>query len=310
MISCAYITPERRFTLQVYGHMFRARLSRLYPSYLVICAVTVMGAVLCARFGIGTNGDFPFKAIPVRLALMQTWPGLTWAMRPWTGPLWFLSAIWFAYLFMFPCAWLLIRKLRSTWAILFWVCAPGRAVRRLAIPSLHEFHIVLRSSGGFICGSALFALYSKRGAVLLAAQKHLDKLVVLFIGATALLPLLPSSAAQQIVNLLLLLGAPVVMAGMTGGSSLTTRLLSIRPLAWLASISFAIYLTHYQAESILHVVLPMGRFTNSPLLVKALVGAVYLAVVLVSAIALNRLVELPCAKALKNFSFTRGSRDL
>ena len=308
LISYAYISPRQGLTLQAYGRMLRARLSRIYPNYLVIYILTVIGAILCKRLGIGSLGDYPFKAIPVRLAMLQCWPFFTWAMRHWTGPLWFISAIVFAYLFAFPCAWQLVRKPRSPWTLLFWAFAPpALASAASRIPSLHEFHIVLRSCGGFLSGSALFALYFNGSAVIRAAQKHLDKTVVLFVAASALLPVLPSIAERQLVSLLLLLAAPILMAGLTGGSSLTARLLSIRPLAWLASFSYAIYLTHYLDEAFLHAVLPTGRFVNSPFPMKCLVAAVYVIVILTSAMALHRLVEVPCAKALKTFSFTRWS---
>jgi peptidoglycan/LPS O-acetylase OafA/YrhL len=288
--------------------MLRARFSRIYPSYLVVTILTMLAVVVGTRLGKGMEGGYPFNAIPVRLLLMQTWPYFTWAITPWTGPLWFLSAIASAYVFAFPCAWLLIRRVRSTWAILFWVFVPlavGSAATRIG--PLHEFFIVLRACGGFISGSALFALYSNGSPVILAAQKHLDKTAALFLAASAFLPVWPSEADRQFVSLLLLLAGPVIMAGLTGGSSLTVRLLSIRPLAWLASISYSIYISHYFAECLLHVVLPTGRFANSHFLLRGLVAAVYFLVVLVSAIGLHRLVEVPCAKALKSFSFTRLS---
>lgn len=308
LISYAYISPRRGFTFQAYGHMLRARFSRIYPSYLVVTILTMLAVVVGTRLGKGMEGGYPFNAIPVRLLLMQTWPYFTWAITPWTGPLWFLSAIAFAYVFAFPCAWLLIRRLRSTWAILFWVFVPlavGFASAR--IPSLHQFCIVLRACGGFISGSALFALYFNGSPVILAAQKHLDKTAALFLAASVFLPMWPSSVDQQFVSLLLLLAGPVITAGLTGESSFTVRLLSTRPLAWLASISYAMYMTHYFAECLLHIVLPTGRFASSPFLLRGLVAAVYFLVVLVSAIALHRLVEVPCAKALKGFSFTRWS---
>ena len=133
LISYAYISPRQGLTLQAYGRILRARLSRIYPSYLVIYILTVIGAILCKRLGIGSLGDYPFKAIPVRLAMLQCWPFFTWAMRHWTGPLWFISAIVFAYLFAFPCAWQLVRKPRSPWTLLFWAFAPPARPQRALV---------------------------------------------------------------------------------------------------------------------------------------------------------------------------------
>jgi len=197
-------------------------------------------------------------------------------------------------------------KLHSTRATLFWVFAPlaGWAAAS-RIPALHEFHFVLRASCEFISGSALFALYANAGAVIAGAQKHLDKTAALFLAVSLLLPVLPSDAARSLVSLLLLLAAPVLIAGLTGESSLTARWLSTRPLLWLASISYGLFLSHDIAERFLHIVLPSSRFASSPFMVRYLVAAAYLIVVLVSAIALHRLVELPCSKALNSFSFTR-----
>jgi peptidoglycan/LPS O-acetylase OafA/YrhL len=306
VISYAYMTPQRGFSLSLYGHLLRARLIRIYPSYLVSGAVLVLAVILGTHWGLLMNYDHPVESLLVHVPMMQAWPYLDWDMNGWGGPTWFVSAIWFVYLFIFPCACLLVRKLRTSWIALCWVFTP--LVLWLAaswIPSLHEFHRVLRASCGFISGSALLALYFHGNGVILTAQKHLDKMAVLFIAATCLIPVMPSDAAKLALNGLLVLMAPVLMAGLTDNASVTTRLLSARPVVWLGTISYALFLTHHTAQRFLSVALPAAHFTNSPFVIRCLVAATYLIVVLVSAIALHQLVEVPCAKAMKNFSFNR-----
>jgi peptidoglycan/LPS O-acetylase OafA/YrhL len=327
----AYMFLFRRFeaALRVCGDSISSRRIGLWPivatTSLLLLSVVVMTMYLSAVWG----ANRAWTAIPIRLAMGQAWPwvlradrplpavvqDITQTVSPWVPQdgwhrvsVWFLSALWFAYLTVFPIAWFLVRRLRKMWPMLLCVFVPVVTWLVVSqIPALSEFRMATRSCCGFLCGSALFVLYANKNRFITAAQRHLDKTLLFFLALGVLIPMLPSDAARRDVNFLLVLATPFLLAGTTADFSYTTRFLSSRPMTWLGQISYALFLSHEMSITVANLVLPFSRYTNSSGLVRVLVMLAYLAFTLTVAVAFYQLVELPCAAALKTFARRRSS---
>ena len=287
---------------------------------LSLVSVVVMTVRLSAMWG----AHRAWTAILIRLAMAQVWPGVppqgpaiasefhnvthavfqndTWHMTS----VWFLSALWFAYLTMFPIAWLLVRRLGKSWPTFLWVFAPVAAWLTISLGPPSYRLPVIRACCEFLSGSALFMLYANGSRFIRAAQKHLDKTVLVFLAASLAIPAIQSEAARRYVNFLLVLAAPFLLAGTTVAVSYTAKFLSGRPMLWLGRISYALFMSHETALLVLSSVLPYGHYSDSSALVRTSVLVVYLAFIIAVAAGFYYLVESPCAVALKDITRRRA----
>jgi peptidoglycan/LPS O-acetylase OafA/YrhL len=299
-----YIANRGKLTLKGYGDFLRSRLIRLYPGYAAVLLLAVLMIGVAKGMEIKLTLNYSWADIPVNLAMLQAWPYLAAQVTPYNGGLWFVSALWFACLFAFPCAWILVHRLRKSWPTFLWVFLPAAVVflfRQVA--SLGPFSSVTRAFCGFLCGSALFVLYANRSGFIVAAQKHLDRivLVVLLLSLAFALPA-SSQAMGNAISFLLLVFVPLLVAGATAESSLTARLLTTKPLLWLGQVSYSLFLTQDLSIKILDHVLPADRFLNSslPLRIALVVG--WVLSILAFAVGFYYLIEAPCAAVLKRFA--------
>ncbi|MCX6905401.1 MAG: hypothetical protein NTW03_18365, partial [Verrucomicrobia bacterium] len=136
-----------------------------------------------------------------------------------------------------------------------------------------------------------------------AAQKHLDKIALGFLILFFLRPVAP-----VVVNALLILALPLLLAGTTDESSLSAKILATRPLMWLGTMSYSIFVSHALVERVLKIVLPAQRFADAPLPLRALVLAAYAIAILGFALGLEKLFVLPCAKAMQHLGHAARPR--
>jgi peptidoglycan/LPS O-acetylase OafA/YrhL len=325
----AYVLLLRRVeaALRVCSDFISSRRIGVWPIVLTTSLLLASGVVMIVHLS-GTWGVHrAWRALPIRLAMAQAWP---WVWRDdrsiptlpqdvthavWSpvaqdgwhmSSVWFLSALWFAYLTVYPATWLLLRRLGKSWPTFVWVFAPVAVWLTVSeVPALNEVRAVSRACCGFVCGSALFVLYANGSRFIKAAQKHLDKTILVFFVLGVLIPALPSGAARRDVNFLLVLGAPFLLAGTTAELSYMARFLSTWPMMWLGKISYALFLSHETSIMVWNLVLPFSHYANSSALVRMLVMVGCLAFVLAVAVAIYRWVETPCAVALRSFARRR-----
>ena len=296
ILSYVYMARDEVMTAQVYKRFLWSRFIRIYPGHLAILLLLVFGVTAGRLFNLPITGPYPLEAIPWQLTLTQCWPFLSWAQFTWNYPAWFLSALWFGYLLAFPCAWKLAPKLRGTAFPYFFIFVPLLAwLAALYSPSLLEFRTLIRVSCELLSGSALFVLYLDHSRFVAAAQKHLDQIVLGFFILFFLRPVAP-----VVANALLILALPLLLAGTTDESSFTAKILATRPLMWLGTMSYSIFVSHALVERVLKIVLPAQRFAEAPLYLRALVLAVYAIAILGFALGLEKLFVLPCAKFMKH----------
>lgn len=311
LLAYVYIERHEKFDFKVYRKFLWARLSRFYPPYFAAEVFLILAVCIGQLSNFPIPSNYSLKVLPFRFTLLQAWPFLSWTTWSWNFPTWFMSALFFAYLFAFPCVWKLFPKLRASRFAVLWVFAPilvCMVVCGFAV--LRQFHAVSRACFGMLSGSALCTLYVERRPIVAAAQEHLDKIVLFFLGCFVLLLWMSSSLVNQVINDLLLLTCPLLLAGLTAERSLTARLFATRPFMWVGKISYSLYVTHAVVLIPLRGLLPPQRFAGSPLFLRSALLALYVFCILIFAVAMYKLVEVPCAEALKRLSARRRLTSL
>jgi peptidoglycan/LPS O-acetylase OafA/YrhL len=299
MTAYVYIPRGERLNARAWKDFLLARLIRLYPSYLVALLILISGAWYMDLRDISVSKMYQYEVLPSRLALLHAWPFFrSWA---WNYPTWFLSALWFAYLFVFPFAWFLVQKLPNSRAACAWVFLPVASWVVFSHLPYWEFQPAVRVSCEFLAGVALFVLVLHKNPLIDMAQRHLDKIVLGFV----MLMLAVSSASHawltEYVNSALIIATPLLLAGATAERSLTSRFLVSRPLQWLGRISYALFITHAVSQRALNVLLPASSFAEASTMVRFAILIVYWGTILLFALAMYRFVEAPCAAALNKW---------
>jgi peptidoglycan/LPS O-acetylase OafA/YrhL len=301
ILSFIYIRRQEKFSFRTHWEFLLARFTRIYPGHLAMFLFLFAGVIVAGILHVNIEGKYSMSAIAPQLALVQAWPLFTWAQWDWNYPSWFLSALWFSYIFIFPCVWMLTPKIRKSKWLLVWLLGPLIVRLPLTVFSVAPgLWLVLRASCDIISGCVLYILYSNDSQIFRAAQKHVDKLVLAGLLALSIaLVLNAGPSAWLLINSLGILASPFLIAGLTAETSIIVRFLQVRPLLWLGKLSYALFISHAVAQKILKIILPGERFSGSPLALRCLILASYLVAVLAFAAAVNRLVELPCLAALK-----------
>ena len=300
LVLCVLVAKLVEAASRAYGHLLPSRRFWIILTILLTCTLVMACAPIAVHLSAVLGCNPRWTIVPVWLALVQAWPWVPRFGRP-LGPVWFLSSLWFAYLFCFPVAWRLVHRLRSTWAALLWVFVPVILwLTTSQLSSLHELRLVTRACCGFLCGSALLVLYTKRSAFVSAAHKYLDATVLFFLVLSILIPAVDSETTRHAINFLLVLGVPFLLAGTTDGSSFTAKLLASRPMLRLGTISYSLFMSHKLAIDIWVLVLPSAGYANSSLLVRVLVMASYCGFILLAALGFYHFVEEPWVASLKN----------
>jgi peptidoglycan/LPS O-acetylase OafA/YrhL len=100
------------FSWAKYLEFIWLRLARIYPAYLAALGLMV-GLVVVSMFaGVAYSKDaYPLARLPWEALMLHRW---WWTdFFGWNFPDWSISAEWFAYLFIFPLAAWLLKKLQS-----------------------------------------------------------------------------------------------------------------------------------------------------------------------------------------------------
>jgi peptidoglycan/LPS O-acetylase OafA/YrhL len=311
LLAYVYIQRHEQFDSKSYRQFLWQRLIRFYPAYLVALSVLMFAVGLAWLLEFPLPDHYRLQVLPFRLLLLQAWPFLSWTMWSWNFPTWFLSALWFGYLFAVPCIWKLFPKIRASRFALLWVFAPmlvNMLLHRLTV--LKEFHAVLQACCEMIAGGALCALYLERKPFVAAMQRHLDKIVLLFLISSISVLLISAPLTPLIINRLLRMACPLLLAGLTAERSRTARLLATRPFLWIGKISYSLFVGHAVVLIPLRGLLPPDRFAGSPLSLRCAILAFYASAILGFAVALYKFVEIPCARVLKRLSATQPVKSL
>jgi peptidoglycan/LPS O-acetylase OafA/YrhL len=280
------------FSWAEYRRYLGLRVARIYPAYLaaLLLMVGLVGAAVL-RGTPHSEASYPVRWLPWEALMMHQW----WQSDffGWNFPDWSVSAEWFAYLFIFPLAIWLMKRLRGGVPAVLCVL-----IFLLAEPALrvHWTWKIPMVSLLFLTGAGLWKIrhsWSSAGGLI---EEHLD-----LIGAVMLLFALAVGPAfsQYVFFVLILVSVCLLILGVTYRGGIPAYVLSSRPVIYLGEISYSIYLIHGVVLRLLKIVLPVAHFEHAPLLLRLAVVFGNFAAVILAAILLYHGVENPARRWLR-----------
>lgn len=232
-----------------------ARIARICPLYFI---TFFMFLLFLPNLPIMTHFDYSISIIEYvsQLLMVNSWP-IIGTYRHLDDPAWTISIEFFCYIVVFPglfyvSTWML-RVGGRTRLILATALAAGAAYVLLTyctaeificrryickLPETAYLGPVLRGVLGFAAGWLVYLSFMSHDRLSLWAVRHADSialavLVLLGVGITGILPI------QWMI-----IGFPVLLLGVSSGDSRAAKVLSWRPVHYLGSISYSIYLMH------------------------------------------------------------------
>ncbi len=298
ILSYVYSNGDGKFGLPEYGKFIWFRFARIYPTHLASLGAMVF-LVLCAQlFHVKTTGLNPWSHLPFQLTLTQVWPFVPGEQGgEWVGASWSISAEWFAYIFLFPLVVFFQRRRWHSWVSL----ALGYSVLGLWIfcsgPLCHYLFVsinLLKAICEFIIGGFFFSIYLNRDWITRASQQYASVIAVILITLICF-----TRFPDHWQELSTLLFFPLLLIGLTSEQSWAGWFLSTPWILWSGKISYALYLSHGVALRVLKIILPWEHFAHSGLALRLLVIAIDSITILVFAVVLHYLVEVPARNYLR-----------
>lgn len=274
------------YSLRDHAHFVYRRFARLWPVHLVatLCLIIYIGIIAAVRGHIESN-PFPLEALPSELAMVRSWFSKDLV---WNYPAWAIHAEWFAYLFLFPIAFLTFRNISNRLVLLF---VTGVLLAGQTFLPIEQFpgkcaEIILL----FLAGSALYRL-----RFLLQ-----DFPGAWFANAGLLLIIVAISGVLNHSTSLIYLAFALLIFGLSYEKGWLAQFLSHRTIVYGGMISYSLYMTH---AVVLKFVPAISHKLHSLHLDIKIGGDFFLiAAVVITASAFYHLVEVPCNKALRRHS--------
>jgi len=307
IISHVYLSALARPDWQAIRVFLWHRLIRLYPVHVTILAGLVAMVGLASSAGLSFNVPEAWRPgdLWAHLTLLHAW-GVT-ATATWNAPSWSISAEWFAYL-LFPAlapALLLLR--RPTAAAIAATAALASMAGIFAaagweINSWTGAPALVRVSGEFICGAALFRLtVLLRGSTSAFAVakplglRHPGDLLAMAAFAGYLVGASTGVIDEALVGLLAL-----TILGVANSEGPMARFLGSRPVAWLGEISYSVYMVHFPLLIVLRRVLEAAGYAAWSRPAHLAAFALAIALVIAAAAILFYVVEHPARRRFRD----------
>jgi len=219
------------------------RLGRVYPLHLfmLVCFVAYETLRLFVQ-GEGFTGPFSPSAVATNLLLVQSMgvhDGLTW-----NGPSWSISTEWWTYVvFALVCAWLGMRN----WLIVATAVAAPLLLLHLSksgMDTTFDWGFV-RCLFGFALGVACYRLYSAASAPRAPRPGRIGVMTLLECATVAGVVVFVSAAGTSPLSFMAPFVFAIAVLVFAAEGGLVSRLFHSRPLKWLGTVSYSIYLTHF-----------------------------------------------------------------
>lgn len=268
------------------------RVARIWPLHLVTLGGTVALATVLAMTGRAEPLAYPFAQLPLHVLLLQNW-GFTDRLT-WNDPSWSIStelAAYLAFAVLIPrCDWRRVATIAILvaivalagllWAVMRW----GNA--NLLGDDIAHFGLI-RCLVEFACGTGVAAIWLR--------WRDWNRAVPIAIAA-----LVVSGSAWAIGIDETFAGVPtfaalLMLIALTAGRAHNP--LETRVIHYLGEISYATYLSHFLLWKAFKLAFVSNASAVPPVLI-----ALYLAIVLVSSIALYHLVERPAQRWINGLS--------
>jgi peptidoglycan/LPS O-acetylase OafA/YrhL len=278
------------FSWRGYFNFLGLRLARIYPAYLATLVAMVLLVAISSRIGVPYNHDaYPLRWLLPEALMLHNWVRMPPDFFGWNYPDWSVSAEWFAYLFIFPLAVWLVKKisgvkmrLGAALIFAFGLCVLEPAVRtEWKLPTVSLL---------FLAGAFLWEWRRRQVQEHGKIPPHLDTLgfALLFValGCAAKISKFENDTA-------ILLAVLVLILGLSRADGIFSRLLATRVCVFLGEISYSIYLVHGIVQRLLKIILPAEKFAADSLPVRAGIVFAESAAVLLAATLLYFLIEHP-----------------
>lgn len=289
-----WMTWGHRFAadgLRAAPDFWRKRIARVWPLHAVVLTATVGFALVIAATGRPTPAAYRWDELPLHYLLIQNW-GFTRALA-WNDPSWSISTELAAYL-LFPLV-------ANPLAFLSRLSAPLRiaACTVAAVALAFALDRIFATQGyaklgddiartglircllQFACGIAMCIVWQARSDT---------RLVLLATLATTLFTIAAiTGTLRETLAVPLAFSGLVLLTAATSpwrGNPLTNRV-----AVFLGEISYSTYLAHFLLWALFKIALVRDA-ADVPLVL----GAFYLASVLIASIALYRFIEVPARK--------------
>ena len=283
ILSHAYFA---RYSLRGHADFVYRRFARLWPVHVAsVLALMVYVGIIVAHSGHIESSNYSLQILPLEVAMVRCWFSNDLV---WNYPAWSIHAEWFAYLFLFPIAFLSFSK------------STNRLILLLAIGVLlagHTFLPIEQFPGK--CAEIIFLFLAGSGLY------RLRLLLPYFPGtwcATAgLLLLIVAILAFFIHSIsLIYLAFALLIFGLSYDGGWLGSFLSQRPVVYGGLISYSMYMTH---AVVLKFFAAAGHKIGMQTQGMRIAGAfIFIGSVLVTASAFHHLIEIPCNKVLRRNS--------
>ena len=239
VLTHAYLSRGQVWTWRIF---MAARTARVVPLHLFIMAGMMVMVAGAGLVGVGLEpGRFNLPDLIVTLTLTQAWfPRST--LVEWNGPVWSLSAEWFAYLIFPVFAWIALRLRTRPWmlvglsALLFVVIdAAYSAATGVILPRAEDNLGVLRIIPEFLMGMGLYFLGQRINPGRTVA-------VMFAVASTAALIWTMQVGVDD--RLIVALGAPFLLSLALASRLGADGFLALPAIQFAGRASFAFYLCH------------------------------------------------------------------
>lgn len=279
----------RAFSPAAHARFLWSRFARLWPVHVATAAALAAVVTTARALGAELPGEFPLRDLPFQLTMTHTWwraPG-----DDWNDISWYVSALWFAYVFLLPPAAAALAR-RWPWPVYALACAVLPVVwLQAAWSGMPRDHFpILRVTCAFLGGCALHGVVRATPRATEFLRRHAT-------WTAAAIVVLVATYVKYSWHALLLLAPPLV-AGLTAERSAVARLFASRAFTRFGRLSFSLYLSHVAAWRAMQALLPVERFADAALPARLAVLAAYGAAILALALAVERFVEGPARDAL------------
>ena len=262
------------------------RFARLWPVHVAsIFALLVYMGIIVAHSGQIESDNYPWDILPLEVVMVRCWFSKDLL---WNYPAWSIHAEWFAYLFIFPIAFVCFRKGTNRLSLLLVISLllAGNAILPVKqFPGTCAEIIFL-----FLAGSGLYRL-----------RVLLQDFPGTWCANAGLLLLVVAISALFIHSIELVYFAfALIIFGLSYDGGWLGKFLSLRPVVYGGMISYSMYMSHAVVIKFFAAAAhKIGMQTQSMQITGAFI---FIGAVLISASAFYHLIEAPCNKVLRRNS--------
>ncbi len=294
IMTYVYAQHKRDFGKSDYKSFMIKRFARIYPNHITVLLI-FLGMYLFAKLmNITMEGNYSAKDYIMQVLLLNGYiPDLAW-----NYPNWSVSIEWFGYVAIFPLS-IILSRLAVARKFPFISCFVVLSIPLIIDSYLPEALImVAKITSQFLAGVFLFMAWEQnrekspvpKGLSLsdLAVGLCLVIYVVSFFHEFPLL----------VTHKTLILICPLLIYGLACQTGLISRLMAKRPMVYLGTISYALYISHSLFEKILKVLAPVQKCAELPAMYRIPIVLGHIILPVIFAAFLYHLIEEPARKLI------------